>query len=64
MSNEPYTLEALRAVLQAADDKLCFGHTEEDADQATWLVTAASILVDVAIEQRRAKSTERGGIEQ
>lgn len=65
MSNQRiYALESARAVLQVADDKLCFGHSEEDSDQASWLVTAAMILLDVAIEQRKASARSKGGAEQ
>ncbi|SDY43048.1 hypothetical protein SAMN05421644_16510 [Allochromatium warmingii] len=62
--NADFALEAIRACLSAADDLLCFGASDAETDKGIWLVTAAAILTDLAIEQRQAKSqAKQGGAE-
>lgn len=48
-----FALDACRAVIRELDSRLSeCSLTSEDRDHAVWLVTAAAILADVAVEWR------------
>lgn len=62
MNTRPdFTLEALRAVIYAADEKISQGFERENLNQTCWLITAAQILADLAIEQKA--DAKQGGAE-
>ncbi|MCK7579069.1 MAG: hypothetical protein MZV65_27280 [Chromatiales bacterium] len=52
-----HALDALRATIRELDNRLCESPTGEDLDHATWLVTGAAILADIAIEWRDSAPT-------